>query len=84
MSGDHLVNSVVVEVVTDIRSHGAVLTISLDMKDWILVTGGAGYVGSHCVLQILQSGHNVVILDNLSNSSRGQLVVRRFPDLFHL
>ena len=42
------------------------------MKEWILVTGGAGYVGSHCVTQILQSGHHVVILDCLSNSSLGQ------------
>ena len=45
------------------------------MKDWILVTGGAGYVGSHCVLQILQSGHDVVIIDNLINASRGQFVL---------
>lgn len=35
----------------------------------ILVTGGAGYIGSHTVLQLLQAGNDVVILDNLSNSS---------------
>ena len=35
----------------------------------VLVTGGAGYIGSHTVLQLLAAGHAVVILDNLSNAS---------------
>ena len=35
----------------------------------ILVTGGAGYIGSHTVLCLLERGYNVVVLDNLSNSS---------------
>ncbi|KAG0555642.1 hypothetical protein KC19_12G184500 [Ceratodon purpureus] len=35
---------------------------------WILVTGGAGYIGSHTVLQLLTQGYFVVILDNLVNS----------------
>ncbi|KAH9606143.1 hypothetical protein KSS87_006879 [Heliosperma pusillum] len=35
----------------------------------ILVTGGAGYIGSHTALQLLQGGYNVVVLDNLDNSS---------------
>ncbi|GIU36988.1 UDP-glucose 4-epimerase GalE [Shewanella schlegeliana] len=35
----------------------------------ILVTGGAGYIGTHTVVELLNSGNNVVILDNLSNSS---------------
>ena len=35
----------------------------------ILVTGGAGYIGSHTCLELLNTGHNVVVLDNLSNSS---------------
>ncbi|HYG83339.1 MAG TPA: UDP-glucose 4-epimerase GalE [Verrucomicrobiae bacterium] len=34
----------------------------------ILVTGGAGYIGSHTSLELLQSGHEVVIVDNFSNS----------------
>ncbi|MEE4242897.1 MAG: UDP-glucose 4-epimerase GalE [Desulfopila sp.] len=36
----------------------------------ILVTGGAGYIGSHTCLELLAAGHDVVIVDNLSNSSR--------------
>lgn len=34
----------------------------------ILVTGGAGFVGTHCVLQLLKEGFRVVIIDNLDNS----------------
>ena len=35
----------------------------------VLVTGGAGYIGSHTCVELLESGHNVVIVDNLCNSS---------------
>ena len=35
----------------------------------ILVTGGAGYIGSHTLVELLQAGHEAVCLDNLSNSS---------------
>jgi len=36
----------------------------------ILVTGGAGYIGSHACVEILSAGHEVVVVDNLRNSSR--------------
>ena len=36
----------------------------------ILVTGGAGYIGSHTVVELLDSGKEVIIVDNFSNSSR--------------
>ncbi|MBP5415734.1 MAG: UDP-glucose 4-epimerase GalE [Lachnospiraceae bacterium] len=36
----------------------------------ILVTGGTGYIGSHTVVELINEGHDVVILDNLSNSDR--------------
>jgi len=36
----------------------------------IFVTGGVGYIGSHTVVELLTVGHEVLILDNLSNSSR--------------
>jgi UDP-glucose 4-epimerase len=39
----------------------------------ILVTGGAGYIGSHAVLELLRTGHDVVVVDNLSNSHEESL-----------
>ncbi len=36
----------------------------------VLVTGGAGYIGSHTVLKLFAGGHEVVVVDNLTNSSR--------------
>lgn len=39
------------------------------MKEKILVTGGAGYIGSHTVVELIEAGHEVVIVDNLSNSN---------------
>jgi len=35
----------------------------------ILVTGGAGYIGSHTVVALLEGGHQVAVLDNYTNSS---------------
>lgn len=39
------------------------------MKERILVTGGTGYIGSHTVVELQSAGYEVVIIDNLSNSS---------------
>ncbi|STI76966.1 UDP-galactose-4-epimerase [Escherichia coli] len=41
----------------------------------VLVTGGSGYIGSHTCVQLLQNGHDVIILDNLCNSKRSVLPV---------
>ena len=51
----------------------------------ILVTGGTGYIGSHTVVQLLESNEDVVILDNLSNSSikvlsRIEAITHKQPD----
>ena len=45
----------------------------------ILVTGGAGYIGSHTCLELLQAGYEVTVVDNLSNSKEESL--RRVQDL---
>ena len=45
----------------------------------ILVTGGAGYIGSHTVLELLSAGHRSVVVDNLANSSAESL--RRVAEL---
>ena len=45
----------------------------------ILVTGGAGYIGSHTCLELLRAGHEVVVVDNLSNSKEEAL--RRVQEL---
>ena len=39
----------------------------------ILVTGGAGYIGSHTIIELHKANHNVIVVDNLSNSSRESL-----------
>ncbi|MBA8795873.1 UDP-glucose 4-epimerase [Friedmanniella endophytica] len=40
----------------------------------VLLTGGAGYIGSHTAVVLLEAGHDVVVLDNLANSSPESLV----------
>ena len=39
----------------------------------ILVTGGAGFIGSHTVVELQNAGYDVVVVDNLVNSSRKSL-----------
>ena len=39
----------------------------------ILVTGGAGYIGSHTCVQLLERGDEIVVLDNLDNSCEESL-----------
>lgn len=45
----------------------------------ILVTGGAGYIGSHTCVELLEAGHDVVVVDNLSNSK--EEAIRRIEEL---
>ena len=40
----------------------------------LLITGGAGYIGSHTCVELLQAGYELVVVDNLSNSSEEALV----------
>ena len=40
------------------------------MSKYILVTGGLGFIGSHITVELIKSGYNVIIVDNLSNSSQ--------------
>ena len=37
----------------------------------VLVTGGAGYIGAHVVMGLCESGHEVVVIDNLSSGEKG-------------
>jgi UDP-glucose 4-epimerase len=41
---------------------------NVDTRDYILVIGGLGFIGSHTTLELLKEGYNVVIVDNMSNS----------------
>ncbi len=43
------------------------------MQEKILVTGGAGFIGTHTVIELIQAGHQVVVVDNLVNSNRKSL-----------
>lgn len=45
----------------------------------ILITGGAGFIGSHTVVELLNAGHHPIILDNLSNAS--PKVIQRVADI---
>lgn len=42
----------------------------MDGKKRVLVSGGAGYIGSHTAVELLNAGYDVVVIDNLSNSER--------------
>merc|ERR1712168_871597 len=39
----------------------------------VFVTGGTGYIGSHCIIDLLNEGYEVITIDNLTNSRSGSL-----------
>jgi len=47
----------------------------------VLVTGGAGYIGSHICLELIQAGYQIVVVDNLSNSCENSM--KRVESLFN-
>lgn len=46
-------------------------------QKYVLVTGGAGYIGSHTVVELLTVGYSIVVMDNMCNSHLGKLAVAR-------
>lgn len=47
------------------------------MAEKVLVTGGAGYIGSHCVVELVEAGFQPVVVDNFSNAVKGENHHRR-------
>ncbi|EFH6887803.1 SDR family NAD(P)-dependent oxidoreductase, partial [Escherichia coli] len=47
----------------------------------ILITGGAGYIGSHTIVELSKAGHEIVVIDNFSNSNRN--VIKRIEHLIN-
>ena len=45
----------------------------MESKRTVLITGGAGYIGSHTAVELIGSGYEVVVVDNLSNSKSGSI-----------
>lgn len=56
-----------------LKSFASIHFSPLAMAKNILVTGGAGYIGSHTVLQLLDGGYSAVVVDNYDNSSAASL-----------
>lgn len=51
------------------------------MAETVLVTGGAGYIGSHCVVELIEAGYKPVVVDNFSNAVRGKMDYRTHRQL---
>jgi UDP-glucose 4-epimerase len=46
------------------------------MSKKILITGGAGFIGSHCVVELVLAGFEPIIVDNFYNSAKGNKLSR--------
>lgn len=55
----------------------------LNMTTEILVPGGAGFIGSHCVIELIKAGYVPIVVDNLSNSSIGKWITLK-KEMFFL
>lgn len=45
----------------------------MDSKKTVLISGGAGYIGSHTAVELINAGYDVVVIDNLTNSERDSI-----------
>ncbi|KFG79632.1 putative UDP-glucose 4-epimerase, partial [Metarhizium anisopliae] len=63
------------DVALDADGSGASSAASLSARreEYVLVTGGLGFIGSHTVVELVKAGYNVIIVDDLSNSYRSVL-----------
>lgn len=52
-------------------------------KECVLVCGGAGYIGSHATIEVINAGYEAVIIDNLCNSSLGDSKIIGILFVFH-
>lgn len=52
--------------IANVRSQSRISTFPVERR--VLVTGGTGYIGSHTVVQLVQAGYHVTIVDSLVNS----------------
>ncbi len=59
--------------IKEIKVYSLYWTIEMSKK--ILVTGGAGYIGSHCLIELIKENYDLLVLDNFVNSSSGKILM---------
>ncbi len=47
----------------------------LDHLIIVLILGGSGFIGSHCLIELANDGYDLVVVDNCSNSSEGNHII---------
>lgn len=52
------------------------MTTETEDKRQVLVPGGVGFIGSHCVIELINAGYEPIVIDNLSNSSIGTGILK--------